>query len=142
MEAFIIYGRLFATFSGHRIPIADSLIADLVRIQIRQSIITSLANAFGSIDCISFFGAAHTSDVIGNEVPIIAKRGETVFTPGQMRLLETELSGREPVKVEVNVHNNSAGVQARTEISSLPGGGSRFDIIIEQIEGQMTRNVA
>ena len=84
----------------------------------------------------------HSGGVIGNEVPIIAKRGETVFTPGQMRLLGAGLSGREPVKVEVNVHNNAAGVQARTETSPLPGGGSRLDIIIEQIEGQMTRNVA
>ena len=149
--------------------LADSIIADLVRIQIRQSITQPLANALGSIDFGSFFGAAHTGGVIGgdvlasrhvnpavftgahkfhsggvigNEVPIIAKRGETVFTPGQMRLLGAGLSGREPVKVEVNVHNNAAGVQARTETSPLPGGGSRLDIIVEQIEGQMTRNVA
>lgn len=149
--------------------LADSIIADLVRIQIRQSITQPLANALGSIDFGSFFGAAHTGGVIGsdvlasrnvnpavfagahkfhsggvigNEVPIIAKRGETVFTPGQMRLLGAGLSGREPVKVEVNVHNNAAGVQARAETSPLPGGGSRLDIIIEQIEGQMTRNVA
>ncbi|WP_375695647.1 hypothetical protein, partial [Bartonella sp. AC66GZZY] len=75
-----------------------------------------MANALGSIDFGSFFGAAHTGGVIGgdvlasrhvnpaifsgahkfhrggvigNEVPIIAKRGETVFTRGQMRLLRT-----------------------------------------------------
>ena len=83
----------------------------------------------------------HSGGVIGNEVPIIAKRGETVFTPDRCACLGWP-SGREPVKVEVNVHNNAAGVQARTETSPLPGGGSRLDIIIEQIEGQMTRNVA
>ncbi len=149
--------------------LTDSIIVDLVRIQIRQSITTPLANALGPIDFGSFFGAAHTGGVIdgdvlasrnvnstvfagahkfhnggviGNEVPIIAKRGETVFTPVQIRLLGTELSGCEPVKVEVNVHNNAAGVQVRTETSSLPGGDSRLDIIIKQIEGQMTSNVA
>ena len=117
-----------------------------------------MANALRSIDFGSFVGAAHTGGVIGgdvlvsrhvnpavfsgaqkfhsggvigNEVPIIAKRGETVCTPGQMRLLGAGLSGREPVTVEVNIHNNAAGVQARTETSLLLGGGSRLDIIIE-----------
>lgn len=163
LVTFVTTGKLdFQSF-------ADSMIADLVRIQMRQSLTGPLAHALGSIDVGPFFSAAHTGGVIGgdglasrhvdpavfagahtfhgggvigNEVPIIAKRGETVFTPGQMHLLGAGLSGRAPVKIEVNVRNTAPGVQARTETSSLPGGGSRLDIMIEQIEGQMTRNVA
>ena len=163
LAKFVTTGKLdFQSF-------ADSIIADLVRIHIRQSITGPLAYALGSLHGGAFFGTAHTGGVIGgdelasrhvepavfagahtfhrggvigHEVPIIARRGETVFTPGQMRLLGTGPSGRAPVKVEVHVRNHAPGVQARTETSSLPGGGSRLDIMIEQIEGRMTRNVA
>ncbi|WP_019223970.1 phage tail tape measure C-terminal domain-containing protein [Bartonella rattaustraliani] len=147
----------------------DSIIADLVRLQIRNSIIGPLADALGGFNFGSLFGLAHTGGVIGsdalesrsvnpalfsgahkfhsggivgNEVSIIAKRGETVFTPGQMRLLSARIQGHGAGKVEVHVHNNAAGIQAKTQASQCPDGGSRLDIIIEQIESQMTRNVA
>ena len=144
--------------------LADSIISDLLRIQIRQSITQPLSNALSTID----FGAAHTGGVIGTdtlqtrqvspsvfsgapkfhtggvigqEVPIIAKRGETVFTPGQMRALG-ERQGNNPVNVEVNVINNASGVEATTQTTPLVNGGIRLDVMIERIEGQMARNVS
>jgi lambda family phage tail tape measure protein len=148
--------------------LADSIIADLVRIQIRQSITQPLSNALSTIDFGALFGAAHTGGVIGidslqtrqvspsvfagapkfhtggvigQEVPIIAKRGETVFTPGQMRALG-DRQGNNPVNVEVNVINNASGVEATTQTTPLANGGMRLDVMIERIEGQMARNVS
>lgn len=149
--------------------LVDSIVADLVRMQIKQTITQPLSSALGAINFGSLFGLAHTGGVIGsdtlshryvnpsvfsnapkyhtggivgNEVPIIAKRGETVFTPGQMRLLNAGLHQKEPVKVEVNIKNTVSGAQAHVESSRLPGGGMQLNIIVEQIEGLLTRNIA
>jgi lambda family phage tail tape measure protein len=147
---------------------ADSIIADLLRIQIRQSITQPIANALGSINFGAFFGAAHTGGVIGvdslqsrqvsptvfagapkfhsggvigEEVPIIAKRGETVFTPGQIRALNDQRSSAS-VNVEVNVINKANGVDARVQQHQQPDGGLRLDVFIEQIEGRMARAIS
>ena len=84
--------------------------------------------------------------MVGNEVPIIAQRGETVFTPGQMRVLRAGLRGSElgqkpEVKVNVHVDNRAPGTEARAQWRSDGGGGLRLDIIVEQIEGQIARNI-
>ena len=88
----------------------------------------------------------HGGGVVGNEVPIIAQRGETVFTPGQMRVLSAGLRGSElgqkpEVKVNVHVDNRAPGTEARAQWRSDGGGGLRLDIIVEQIEGQIARNI-
>ena len=88
----------------------------------------------------------HGGGVVGNEVPIIAQRGETVFTPGQMRVLRAGLRGSElgqkpEVKVNVHVDNRAPGTEARAQWRSDGGGGLRLDIIVEQIEGQIARNI-
>ena len=88
----------------------------------------------------------HGGGVVGNEVPIIAQRGETVFTPGQMRVLSAGLRGSElgqKPEVEVNVHvdNRAPGTEARAQWRSDGGGGLKLDIIVEQIEGQIARNI-
>lgn len=63
-------------------------------------------------------------------MPIIAQRGETAFTPGQMRVLGSEL-GHRP---EVHVNNRA---QWRTD----GNGDLNLDIVAEQIEGQIGRNI-
>lgn len=83
----------------------------------------------------------HDGGVVGNEVPIIAQRGETVFTPGQMRALGSELGQKPEVKVNVHVDNRAPGTEARAQWRSDGGGGLRLDIIVEQIEGQIARNI-
>ncbi|ALP53987.1 hypothetical protein Tel_13045 [Candidatus Tenderia electrophaga] len=95
--------------------LADSIIQDLLRIQIQQSITEPLLAAGGDIfgglfsagtkhtggivgsensgsrmvSPALFAGAPryHTGGIAGDEVPIIAKRGEGVFTQGQMRAM-------------------------------------------------------
>src|SRR5574344_30455 len=53
----------------------------------------------------------HTGGLVGGEIPIIAKKGETVFTPGQMKALGAELNSKPPVYVNVNVVNKASGTR-------------------------------
>ena len=112
----------------------DSVIADLARAQIRQSITGPLASAFGGFDFGKILGFGnHTGGIAGaeatfaravpsglythapryhgggiasDEIPAILKRGEGVFTPEQMkRLAPVEASG--PRDMEVRIVNES-----------------------------------
>ena len=84
----------------------------------------------------------HTGGLVGGEMPIIAREGEGVFTPGQMRALGGSLNARPGVKVEVNVINRAQGVDARVEQQRQPDGSMRLDVIVEQIEGRMARSIS
>ncbi len=149
--------------------LADSIISDILRIQIKQNITAPLASALGSVNFSGLFSAAHTGGVIGhdvltkravnssvfdgapkfhgggvvgNEVPIIAKRGETVFTKGQMQLLGVGLASRNAAPtVTVHVHNNVSGVQAKTHTTKTPDGNVQLDIIVEHVEQKLARNI-
>ncbi len=160
---FVIKGKL--DFKS----LADSIISDILRIQIKQNITAPLASALGSVNFSGLFGAAHTGGVIGhdaltkravnssvfdgapkfhgggvvgNEVPIIAKKGETVFTPGQMQLLGAGLASRNAAPtVTVHVHNNVSGVQAKTHTTKTPDGNVQLDIIVEHVEQKLARNI-
>ena len=138
-----IFGGLFGA-SGTTAPVGDFSASGPVMVAHNGGIIGADMLPRHELRAAAFDQAPrfHGGGIVADEVPIIARRGEGVFTPGQMRLLGAGLVKREPVNVAVNIHNNAVGVQARAETSPLPGGGSRLDIIIEQIEGQMTRNVA
>lgn len=70
----------------------------------------------------------HTGGIAGDEVPIIAKRGEGVFTAGQMAAL-----GRGGVapRVTVNVINAPAGVKSQT--SETDGNGNtKIDVVLNK----------
>jgi TP901 family phage tail tape measure protein/lambda family phage tail tape measure protein len=88
----------------------------------------------------------HSGGVIGGEVPIIAKRGESIFTPGQMRTLGAGLlnarMGRKPeVKVTVNVDNRAPGTEAKVRTRRDADGNIGLDIVVEKVEGRLSRNI-
>ena len=161
---------------------ADSIIADMIRMQIQSSITKPLAGALGGFlgDIAgSIFGAPagagtastatahtggvigsdhlsmrlvnpavftnaprfHTGGIVGNEVPIIAKQGEAVFTPGQMKLLGGVLQSKPSVNVSVRVENNVSNAQARADVSRDSAGNMDLKIIIEEVEGNLSRNI-
>lgn len=149
--------------------LADSIISDLIRIQIQRIITLPLASAVSGLfaspaPAASTSGSvsvAHTGGVIGadalmqrdmpryhsggiagvNEVPAILQRGEGVFTRGQMAAIGEGLS-RADVNVEVNVINNASGIQARVEHKQQPDGSTRLDVIVEQMEARMARSIS
>jgi phage-related minor tail protein len=86
----------------------------------------------------------HAGGLVAGERPIVARVGEGVFTPRQMdnadRLLGTALS-RPAVGVVVTVNNNASGTQARAEQSQGADGRIHLDIIVEEIEGRMSRRI-
>lgn len=83
----------------------------------------------------------HTGGLVGGEIPIIAKKGETVFTPGQMKALGAELNSNSPVYVNVNVVNKATGTKATANPTRDMNGNVNLDIIVEQIESAIGKNI-
>lgn len=81
----------------------------------------------------------HGGGLVGDEVPIIAQRGEGVFTKGQMEALGAGVNS--VPRVTVNVFNNTNGTKARAEMSKDSEGNLSLNIIVEQIEASLTRNI-
>lgn len=158
LTSFITTGK--ASFSDF----ANAIISDLTRIIIRQSITQPLMNglssyfgfamahtggivgadnlALKSASPLAFAGAPrfHSGGIVGDEVPIIAKRGEGVFTREQMKALGDNGS---TVNISVNVVNNAASeVKASVSQSNQGNGKFNLDIMIEKIESSMSRNVS
>lgn len=141
----------------------NSVISDMMRMAIQYSVIQPLMGGmmgyFGvpmptahsggiigtdslvskSVNPSIFAGATkyHSGGLVGDEVPIIAKRGEGVFTKGQMDAL-----GKSSTEVKVNVINNVSGVKADVQSNKDANGNVSLNIIIEQIEANISRNVS
>lgn len=145
---------------------ANAIISDMMQIAIRQSItmplLTGISSYLGfamahsggvvgadnlaskSVNPAVFIGAPkfHSGGLVGDEVPIIAKRGETIFTKGQMQALGGELNRKTPVSVNVNVHNNASGTKAYATSNQDNDGNVSIDVIIEQIESTIGKNIS
>jgi len=87
----------------------------------------------------------HTGGLVTGEVPIIAREGEAVFTPGQLRALGASAAGaagRPAVNVQVNVINRASGIHTRVEEQQQADGSTRLDVIVEKIEAHLSRSIA
>ena len=95
------------------------------------------------VDPAVFDGASryHRGGIVGGEMPIVARSGEGVFTPGQMQALTPIPDVKPTVNVAVNVRNTAPGTRASADVRREPGGDLTLDIMIEQVEGGMARHI-
>lgn len=143
---------------------ANAIVSDLMRIAIRQSITQPLMNGIGSYfgfsmahtggivgadslatksaSSLAFTGAPrfHCGGIVGDEVPIIAKRGEGVFTREQMKALGD--NGKQETNIKINVYNNTSGTKARATSTRDNNGDVSIDVIVEKIEQTIARNIS
>jgi len=95
-----------------------------------------------------FHGGGMVPGLRPGETPIIAMRGERVLTEAQQDNTARTIAGlaalAKPSAPGVNVVvNNNAGssAQARAQVSQGRDGGLNLEIIVEEIESRMSRNV-
>lgn len=59
-----------------------------------------------------------------------------------MDAVGTELNVKNPVNVQVNIQNNASGTKATATANKDAGGNVSIDIIVEQIEGVVGKNIS
>lgn len=158
-----ILADFVATGKANFADLVQSIVSDLAKIAIRQSITQPLFNGLSSYlgfatahsggivgsDALrttyaspTVFSNAprfHSGGIVGDEVPIIAKRGEGVFTREQMKALGDTGTC---VSVNVNVINNaSSEVKATVKKTDQGNGTFNLDVMIEKIEGAIGKNI-
>lgn len=158
-----ILADFVATGKANFADLVQSIVSDFAKIAIRQSITQPLFNGLSSYlgfatahsggivgsDALrttyaspAVFSNAprfHSGGIVGDEVPIIAKRGEGVFTREQMKALG-DTGAR--VSVNVNVINNaSSEVKATVKKTDQGNGTFNLDVMIEKIEGAIGKNI-
>lgn len=96
--------------------------------------------AFRPVDRSVFAGAPrfHSGGIAGNEVPIIALRGEGIFTREQMAALAPAGVGQQPVTVNVFNHTGS---QVDVQQKQSAGGGLQIDVFVMQLQDVLADNV-
>ena len=104
-------------------------------------IVGSKAAATRAVSPAVFAGAPryHGGGIASDEVPIIARRGEGIFTPGQMAALAPVSSGGGG-GLQVNIINNTNAKVSASE-SKGPDGKRMLNVMIEQIEGHIANNI-
>lgn len=158
-----ILANFVATGKANFADLVQSIVSDFAKIAIRQSITQPLFNGlssylgFGTAHSGGIVGSDalrttyaspavfsnaprfHSGGIVGDEVPIIAKRGEGVFTREQMKALG-DTGAR--VSVNVNVINNaSSEVKATVKKTDQGNGTFNLDVMIEKIEGAIGKNI-
>lgn len=81
----------------------------------------------------------HTGGITGDEVPIIAKRGEGVFTPGQMKAIGAGMSGGGMAMMNVTVVNNTGGQVAVRQRQG--NGGMDMELVLDMVDSSMADRV-
>ena len=160
LTEFVMTGK--ASFSDFVNSIVEGMVRMAIQYAVIKPIMSGIMGYFGvpmahtggviGTDTLSsrqispdvFEGATryHSGGLVGDEIPIIAKRGETVFTKGQMDALGTELNSKNPVNVNVNVHNNASGTKASASANKDAQGNVSIDVIVEQIESTIGKNIS
>ncbi len=160
LTEFVMTGK--ASFSDFVNSIVEGMVRMAIQYAVIKPIMSGIMGYFGvpmahtggviGTDTLSsrqispdvFEGATryHSGGLVGDEIPIIAKRGETVFTKGQMDALGTELNSKNPVNVNVNVHNNASGTKASASANKDAQGNVSIDVIVEQIESSIGKNIS
>jgi hypothetical protein len=82
----------------------------------------------------------HTGGMV-DEVPIIAKKGEGIFTAGQMAALAPVGAGGGGGEITVNVYP-AAGQTAQVQQKPTAGGGMSIDVLIVQVEDALGERAA
>ncbi|MCP4541404.1 MAG: phage tail tape measure protein [Chloroflexi bacterium] len=91
----------------------------------------------------------HGGGVVGNEVPIIAMRGERVLNQAQQDNTARTIAGLAAlprpsgpeVSVKVNVYNQAPGTEATAYSRKDANGNMGLDIVVEKVEGKLARNI-
>jgi len=80
----------------------------------------------------------HSGGLVGGEVPIIAKRGEGVFTPEQMRNLSPADSTRPYVTVQVIEDSSKAGTTEQSQGSN----GEELRVFVDSIKKSIAGDIS
>jgi phage-related minor tail protein len=137
--------------------LTNSIIADMVRMSIRQSITKPLATMAMSFFTASakgnvFDGAglsAYSNSIVSSPTVFPFARGVGLMGeagPEAIMPLKRGPDGTLGVRggggnVQVNIINQASGTQAQTQERSDGNGNKIIDVLISQVEGAMTRNL-
>ncbi|MDB0572245.1 phage tail tape measure protein [Ralstonia solanacearum] len=75
----------------------------------------------------------HTGGIAADEVPALLKRGEGVFTPGQMRNLApvSQLAGSQPISISIAVSVTPSGVTEERQQGAAAADGQQLAVAIK-----------
>ena len=126
----------------------NAIVSDLMRALVRSQITGPLAKALSGVDFGSIIGnifggaRAEGGPVDSGKTYLVGENGPELFTASRNGTIipnHALSGGGQPVTV--NVINNADGTRARTEQRQDGNGGMSLDVIIEQVESGIARNV-